>query len=250
MEYKHLKEIEKLLRTKETRDLIDNLTLNERKTNVENFKKLQEIIGVNNDVYSEFIYALLETEPDILTYFDCIPDEMFSGMDWLDYCIIPKNIKSIGDGAFENCTSLKHIFIEAPSMLNNIGDCAFLNCEQLLEMNIPRGVQRIGDNAFEHCESMRFVKFNDLDCNLKTIGAQAFARCSNLCKMKLPKGLKTIEIWAFLGCENLQEMILPETVNMINGKIFIGCDKLVVKTKNPYVIDYCKANDVKYVCIP
>ena len=61
MEYKHLEEIKKLLITKETRDLINNLTLNERKTNVENFKKLQEIIGVHSDVYSEFIYALLET---------------------------------------------------------------------------------------------------------------------------------------------------------------------------------------------
>ena len=46
--------------------------------------------------------------------------------------ILPEKIKSIGDNAFENCTSLVKIFY---GDINYIGDYAFKNCINLVQMN-------------------------------------------------------------------------------------------------------------------
>ena len=43
--------------------------------------------------------------------------------------VIPKSVKSIGDGAFANCKSLQSI--EIPDSVKSIGDEAFYNCTSL-----------------------------------------------------------------------------------------------------------------------
>ncbi len=62
--------------------------------------------------------------------------------------------KSIGDFAFEYCTSLKNITI--PDSVTSIGGWAFSSCDSLTSIQIPDSVTSIGSSAFSGCTSLAY----------------------------------------------------------------------------------------------
>ena len=62
--------------------------------------------------------------------------------DGMEEFSIPDTVTSIGEKAFENCTSLKRITI--PSSVTNICPLAFLNCTSLGDITVPTNVLEIG----------------------------------------------------------------------------------------------------------
>ena len=65
---------------------------------------------------------------------------------------IPQGIASIGDYAFDSCTSLTSVSI--PDSVTSIGDCAFGSCTSLTSVSIPNSVTAIGDYAFSDCPNL------------------------------------------------------------------------------------------------
>jgi len=63
-------------------------------------------------------------------------------------------IKTIGESAFENCTSL--VEIEIPSGVTTIGKWAFKGCTGLEKIVIPDTVTKIDTTAFEGCDFVQF----------------------------------------------------------------------------------------------
>ena len=59
---------------------------------------------------------------------------------------------SIGDYAFDGCTSLASVTI--PDSVTSIGDNAFYNCDSLTSVTIGNGVTSIGDYAFYGCNKL------------------------------------------------------------------------------------------------
>ncbi len=59
---------------------------------------------------------------------------------------ITYSVTSIGEYAFEYCTSLTSVTI--PKGVTSIGQYAFTNCKRLTSVTIPKGVTAIGNNAF------------------------------------------------------------------------------------------------------
>ena len=62
---------------------------------------------------------------------------------------IPEGMTSIGDHAFEGCTSITTITI--PNGVTSIGRSAFAGCSSLTAITIPEGVTSIGEGAFYEC---------------------------------------------------------------------------------------------------
>ena len=87
--------------------------------------------------------------PDYVT---SIGDSAFQFCSSLSSVVLPDGVTSIGDSAFEGCTSLSSVVF--PDSVTSIGDSAFNECDSLRSVVLPDGVTSIGDNAFQFCSSL------------------------------------------------------------------------------------------------
>ena len=83
---------------------------------------------------------------------------------------IPSSVTTIGDFAFENCSSLTSVTI--PDSVTEIGDNAFFYCGSLTSVTIPDSVTEIGDNAFYSCGSLSSITC--LATTAPTLGTDVF----------------------------------------------------------------------------
>ena len=106
---------------------------------------------------------------------------------------LPKEIEKIGNYAFRECSSLKHISL--PKSIEEIPRGCFYR-SGLEEIVIPRKVKKIVgngylDGAFQGCENLRSVVFEQ-GSELAEIGNLAFCLCKSLQNICLPDKLKEI----------------------------------------------------------
>ena len=148
-----------------------------------------------------------------------IGNRMFYNQDEYVSIKLPKNVVSIGNFAFNDCSNLKEVVMHQGII--SIGRYAFSG-SSISEIVIPEGCESIGDNAFEHC-GLKTVVF---PTTLKSIDDYAFQHCSRLTKIILPQQLKSIGRSAFSDCSNLEELKIPSSVVSIGNYAFDGCNKL------------------------
>lgn len=112
-----------------------------------------------------------------------IPTYAFYGCRYIEEINI-ENATSIGDCAFQGCSSLQNIALSP--MLTSIGNGAFGSCISLANINLPNGLTNIGESAFYDCSSLTQI---DLPSTLKSIGENAFIGCKNLLEVYNLAGL-------------------------------------------------------------
>ncbi|MBQ9735062.1 MAG: leucine-rich repeat domain-containing protein [Clostridia bacterium] len=83
--------------------------------------------------------------------------------------------ESIGDSAFQLCTSLTSITI--PDSVTSIGSTAFYGCSNLTSITIPDSVTSIGSMAFGGCTQLTSVVIGN---GVTRISWSAFGSCSKL----------------------------------------------------------------------
>ena len=81
---------------------------------------------------------------------------------------IPSSVTSIGDNAFEVCTSLEKITL--PENLKTIGAQAFIHNKSLTNVTIPASVTTIGDKAFAYCGTITGNENFFIYCTAGTAG--------------------------------------------------------------------------------
>lgn len=96
-------------------------------------------------------------------------------------------------------------------------------------------VTNIGDYAFSTFANQTSIREVKLPTTIKNIGECAFANCSTLLRVNIPKGVTKIRNNTFLCCSNLSIVVLPTTIQSIDEWAFANCSnlrKLVINSEN------------------
>lgn len=87
--------------------------------------------------------------------------------------VVMLKITNIGNGAFKDFVNLKEVVLSTGDLLT-IGESAFEGCTSLLAIAIPQGVQTIGANAFRGCRDLSTI---GLPLSIAHIEDGAFSDC-------------------------------------------------------------------------
>lgn len=134
--------------------------------------------------------------------------------------VIPETVKSIGDGAFNNCGELVQVTFSTNSNLTYITSFAFANCVKLEKIDFSstqlKGIDMV---AFRGCKNLKEVTFSN---TLEEIREHAFYECSALVEVDFPESLTDVEGGAFAYCTSLKRVVIPTKLDLIsvNESIF------------------------------
>lgn len=84
-------------------------------------------------------------------------------------------------------------------------------------------VTEIGHNAFAKCTALTHI---DIPKTVTTIGWYAFEDCENLVSISFSEGLNEIEAEAFRGCSSLKELVFPDSLTELGINYFYECNSL------------------------
>ncbi len=161
----------------------------------------------------------------------CYAYHLFLNGEEVKDLTIPNSVTSIGDYAFQWCSSLTSVTI--PNSVTSIGNSAFYYCSNLTSVTIPNSVTSIGNSAFYYCSNLTSVT---IPSSVTSIGGYAFQRCSSLTSVTIGNSVTTIGYSAFSDCSSLTSVTIPNSVTSIGDYAFSGCSSLtsiISKMMNP-----------------
>ena len=177
-----------------------------------------------------------------------ILDEAFSGCSSLWKIIIPNNIVTIADSAFDNCNSIvnfigkfssddnKYLIIDGrliayargynestciiPEGTSIITSNTFKNLSKLESITFPNSLSEIHSQAFYNCDNLTDVTIT----SATSIGEKAFKDCDKLVTATIDA--TTIGIEAFNKCDSLEVVTIGPNITLIDKNAFYPCENI------------------------
>jgi hypothetical protein len=151
---------------------------------------------------------------------------------------IPSSVTSIESYAFQDCTSLTSINVDAGNSAYTSEDGVLYNKAKTLlhrypagktgtSFTIPNSVTDIEYNAFYYCTSLTSVTIPN---SITSIGFCAFQGFIGLTSITIPNNVISIERSAFNACASLASVTIGSGVTSIGEHAFWQCDSLTSVT--------------------
>ena len=144
-------------------------------------------------------------------------------------------VTTIGARAFSG-SEIETITI--PSSITSIGESAFNGCTSLTSITIPESVKSIGGDAFWECHSLEKVYITDLVawCNIDFAGGNGtnplawgggklYLNGTRVTELTIPESVTKIKKYTFFGCK-FTTLKIPNTVTKIGEYAFANCSTL------------------------
>lgn len=98
----------------------------------------------------------------------------------------------------------KLISIKFPLEIKSIGNSAFQGCTSLESVKLPNSIESLGSEAFAGCLSLTSIT---LPSNIEIVPPYFVANCSVLNSIEIPVSVKTVWFGAFYQCKTLKSII-------------------------------------------
>ncbi|MBQ9552520.1 MAG: leucine-rich repeat protein [Clostridia bacterium] len=158
---------------------------------------------------------------DMYDFYSEVPWNNYQGsIQTVSFVGTENGIRSIGYGAFKDCTALQNCSI--PDTVESLGIDCFNGCSQMQSIEIPGSVDLIPNSAFSNCYALQSVTIRE---GVTEIDKCAFEGCTNLHSIVVPDGLTTIGSMAF-SAAGLTEVYLSDSVSEIGTFAFSCCREL------------------------
>lgn len=190
--------------------------------NLKKYIKELEIHGnAGMNMPEQCFYDVPNIESVVISGAVDVPRDMFGKCTGMKKVTLKNGVRSIGEDAFRDCSSLESVIFEN-TVLEKISDGAFWGCSALSSIALPDSVTEIERNAFFET-GLRNIQLPE---KLTLIGGGAFCNCKNLKQVQLPPQLKELGEGAFFNCENLTQIQLPSQLNKLGTDAFRECTSL------------------------
>jgi hypothetical protein len=142
--------------------------------------------------------------------------------------VMPVGVTSIGGDAFFGFAELESVTLPGLErirdgwMRGKVPVGAFSKCKALTTVAIPN-CTFIGRYAFAECTSLATI---GLPRCCTDIGERAFRGCSSLVGVRIPQGCTSVADGVFEGCASLAAVSIPQGCRRIGAWAFWGCKAL------------------------
>ena len=153
---------------------------------------------------------------------DKIYSRMFVNCSSLDSIIIPKEVTSIEEYAFYNCTSLKTVTFETGSLCEKFLSTSFQNCSSLKRVTGGKNLKYVA--RLVNCNNLEYFEFSDSN---ETFEIAEFFQ-TKLQSAYIGSGIKDIPDGMFMQCSELKEITISNSVEKIGGSLLTNCSALKV----------------------
>ena len=176
------------------------------------------------------------------TKLETIGTHCFTRCSGLIEMTLPDSVKRINPGAYDGCTQLKKLilpdgieeFVKATSNTQTFANCPVLSMApkskaKNLPANtiiIPDGITHITAGCFLNCTGITHVELN----NVATMAEAAFAGCTSLPDITIPRKVTILRKNLFNGCTGLKDVIYSQNLGEIEEGVFTKCTSLVTLT--------------------
>lgn len=177
-------------------------------------------VGLNSLGYDVFVGCKALESVTIPSVFETLPRSSFSGCSGLK--TVEVHSKTIGNYAFENCTSL--ISLTLGDEVETIGYHAFTGCTSLTKIEVPDTVTALDSEVFRNCTSLKKATLGE---GITAVSRGLFNGCSALGEVTFDGEITEIEGMAFANCTSLLSFTIPASVTKLENDIFKNAPRLV-----------------------
>jgi len=121
--------------------------------------------------------------------------------------------------------------------VRRIGENAFNNCFAMKEINIPAALQSIGSDAFSRCSSLEKVEIADFRAwfdvklgnrysNPIQYASELYTDGKEVTELVIPEGVTHLSSWMFYKCKHITSLSIPASLDTIPNNAFEGCESL------------------------
>ena len=163
-----------------------------------------------------------------------VPESYFASKDTITKVILGSGVTSLGEKAFEKCTSLNYIYLS--DSISSLGNECFSECTGLEYIHIPKySKSTFGDNIFYKCTNLKeFISYykgyvsEDKMCYIDNNSLMFFAQGGLPEENKsytIPTNITEINRSAFRG-SSITNITLNSSVEIIGSNAFNDCKGL------------------------
>ena len=147
----------------------------------------------------------------------------YTGMPAPSTLVIPAGVTAIAANAFKDQTGITTIDFSAATGLLSIGDNAFEGCTSLTQAVVPSGVTTLGNEVFKGCTGITFA---GVPSSVTSCGTGTYYGCSALASVVFTPTVTALPVHTFADCSSLVEVNYNSDVEEIGGGAFVGCAAL------------------------